>query len=112
MSEGEVRQPIGFLRLEDGPIQLDPNNLDLVPQNYGIDVLRDEPIIGCVSETMDGGEERDLAELYKYHMEYLTHIVVRHLEHHRIPGRIVLYYELRRLGWDVRIACMAYRKGV
>jgi hypothetical protein len=32
MSEGEVRQPIGFLRLEDGPIQLDPNNLDLISQ--------------------------------------------------------------------------------
>lgn len=110
MSDGEVRQPIGFLKLEDGPIQLDYDDLNTVRQNYGIDVLHDKPIVGRMSETIHHDGADDLAEQYKRQMGYLTLIVVRHLEYYRIPGEIVLYYELRRLHWDVKIACMAYRK--
>lgn len=114
MSE-EVRTTVGFLKLPDGPIELDYENIELTANNYGADVLQQEPIVIRASNDIQRyrnyyrpPDEISDEELFTHAIKHITNMVLHHLEHHRIPGEIVLHYESIRLRWDIKVICAAY----
>ena len=105
MNSEETWQSIGFLKLGSGPIELDYEKLELVQQNYGVDVLFAKPLVVRESVTLDGYVTIDSL---KEAAGMLTMLVANWLEHNRIPGEIVLHYEMVMLRYDVKVVCKAY----
>jgi len=43
-------------------------------------------------------------------MNMVTRLVVRWIEHNRIPGELVFHYELKQLGWNFKVVCIACKR--
>lgn len=106
----EVRSPIGFLMLPDGPIELDYQDLQLSQQAQGVDFLMYQPILIRQSETIYfTKDEAANQRILKNQLAMVTVLVVHDLQYQRIPGEVMLYYETVTLHWDLRIVCKVYR---
>jgi hypothetical protein len=104
----EVTSILGYLKIDDGPIQLDYDHIELKPQNYGIDVLFADPLVTRASIIYldKPGDQGSL----DFTVNELTFRVVRWIERHRISGELVFCYETIQQGWDMQIVCKVYRK--
>jgi len=109
MSETEIRQPMGFLHIGDGPILLDYTKHPLTQDSYGID-LHSEPVFVCSTESLDLTKGDVTEEKLADQVGMLTHIVVERIEHYCIPGELILYYETVQLRWDFKIVCKVYKR--
>jgi hypothetical protein len=104
----EVRVSLGFLKIDDGPIQLDYDHLELKPQNYGADPLSANLIVmrQSIIELDKAGKSMSL----DFTINELTFRVAKWIERHRIPGELVFHYETVTQGWDMKVTCKVYRK--
>jgi hypothetical protein len=106
----EIKQSLGYIKLDSGPIELDYDIIQLEENNYGVDVLQADSIVtrACEIDITDTLVPSDSGSILKDKIIHLTFIVVKYLERHRIPGEIVLYYETIQQGYDFQVVCKAY----
>lgn len=104
----EIRTDLGYLKLPDGPINItDYLNIELTQNNFGIDIFSDIVLVG---RTIDFKANENIdEETFKLKLGMITDIIVRYIEHNRIPGEIVLQYKLLQLGYDFKLVCKVYK---
>jgi hypothetical protein len=104
----EVRVSLGFLKIDDGPIDLDYDHIELKPQNYGADPLSADLVVMRDSFIQLDKPKESMS--LDFTIKELTFRVVRWIERYRVPGELVFHYETITQGWDMKVICKAYRR--
>lgn len=107
MRTGETIQPLGYIQLPDGPIELDYFNLDLDTTERELDP--DKMINGQTSGIFDFAADDNPDQVIKERLGATVSFVVRWIEHNRVPGQIILRCELCSLFLDHKIRVGVYR---
>lgn len=89
-------------------IDIDFINSNVTQQNFGIDVMSQEPLIYRMGEWLEYNQET-MQDVITRDIVFVTHLVLRWLQENEITGDVILCWQLVRDKFDIRIGCGAYK---